>query len=155
VLPDSLALSPAAVCSALAEGGLETRCLPWDLGVGDPGLELRLLAARDDWFGDMRARMAGVVRMPYGWNAALNRAGLVGVGSFSYLSDHPAPPTEAVRGFVVDRFAWLVETVGDRLAAEDRDNARRLLDPADPEYLGGREDLHVLGSRTVHFGRFQ
>lgn len=30
---------------ALGEGGLPTRCLPWDVGLGRPGLEVRLDAA--------------------------------------------------------------------------------------------------------------
>ncbi|GAA0723350.1 class I SAM-dependent methyltransferase [Dactylosporangium roseum] len=32
---------------ALAEGGFRPRHLPWDLGVGEPGLEIRLDAAQD------------------------------------------------------------------------------------------------------------
>ncbi|MGH8827066.1 MAG: class I SAM-dependent methyltransferase, partial [Jiangellaceae bacterium] len=34
---------------ALAEGGLGTRHLPWDVGIGEPGLEGRLVAADDQW----------------------------------------------------------------------------------------------------------
>ncbi|MFD2420425.1 class I SAM-dependent methyltransferase [Amycolatopsis pigmentata] len=138
---------------ALAEGGLENHCLPWDLGVGEPGFERRLLAARDIWFREMRAAMPGVVRMPYGWNVALSRAGLVDVGSFSVPFDHPAPPTQAVRAYVLNRIQHLVETVGDRLTAEDVGVAERLLDPNDSEYIGQREDLYLLGTYTVHFGR--
>jgi SAM-dependent methyltransferase len=139
---------------ALAEGGLETHCLPWDLGIGEPGFERRLLAARDIWFGEMRAAMPGAVRMPYGWNVALNRAGLVDIGSFSVPFDHPAPPSQAVRAYVLNRVQGLVETVGDHLEMEDGAVAKRLLDPDDSEYIGQREDLYLLGTYTVHFGRF-
>lgn len=138
---------------AVAEGGLETQTLPWDLGVGEPGFERRLLAARDDWFGDMRSSIEGVVRMPYGWTTALGEAGLTGVSSFTVLIDHPASGTGAVREFVLGRLERLVETVEDRIGDEDRDIARRLLDQTSPDYLGKREDLYVLGTRTVHFGR--
>jgi SAM-dependent methyltransferase len=137
---------------AIAEGALETQTLPWDLGLGEPGFERRLLAARDSWFGEMRAAMEGVVSMPYGWTSALARAGLTDVGSFSSLVDHPAPTTDIVRSFAVARIARLVEVSGDRITDDDRQVAHRLLDPADAHYLGHRDDLHVLGTRTVHFG---
>lgn len=39
---------------ALAEGGLASRHLPWDLGFGEPGHELRLQLAEDRWFAVMR-----------------------------------------------------------------------------------------------------
>lgn len=146
------ALSPGGVL-AVAEGGLETQTLPWDLGLGEPGLERRLMAARDEWFGEMRASMDGVVRMPYGWTTALDRAGLVDVGSLTALIDHPAPATDLVREFVIGRLSRLVETVDDRIGDEDREIVHRLLDPKSADHLGNRDDLYVLGTRTVHFGR--
>lgn len=145
-------LAPGGVL-AIAEGGLETECLPWDLGVGAPGFERRLLAAREAWFIEMRASIAGSVRMPYGWTEALRRAGLVEVGSFTSLVDHPAPTTGAVRDFVLARTARLVESMAERLSEEDREVASRILDPDDEQYLGHRGDLFLLGTRTVHYGR--
>ncbi|GAB2960843.1 class I SAM-dependent methyltransferase [Amycolatopsis acidiphila] len=146
------ALAPGGVL-AVAEGGLETQTLPWDLGVGEPGFERRLMATGDEWFAEMRASIDGVVRMPYGWSAALGNAGLADVSSFTALIDHPAPVTASVREFVIARLERLVETVDDRIRDEDRDTARRLLDRSGPDYLGNRDDLYVLGTRTVHFGR--
>lgn len=138
---------------AVAEGGLEKRTLPWDLGIGRPGLERRLQAARDDAFGEMRESIDGTTRMPYGWSTALTRAGLRDVSSFSSLVDHPAPPSNPVREYVISNLTDLAETVDERLTVEDREAVRRLLDPADPGYLGRRDDLYLLGTRTVHFGR--
>ncbi|WP_243770093.1 class I SAM-dependent methyltransferase [Amycolatopsis acidicola] len=138
---------------AVAEGGLETQTLPWDLGVGRPGLEHRLLAARDEWFGEMRAGIEGTIAMPYGWTTALRRAGLTDVGSFSHLLDHPAPTTDIVREFVLQRIAHLAEDARERLTEEDRGTVERLLQPGAGEYLGDRDDLYVLGTKTVHFGR--
>jgi len=146
------ALAPGGTL-AIVEGGLETECLPWDLGIGEPGFERRLLAARDAWFIEMRASIEGAAAMPYGWTTALTRAGLTDVGSFSVVVDHPAPPTEAVRAYVLARVAQLVGTVDERLSQEDRATARRILDPNDEQYLGHRDDLFMLGVRTVHFGR--
>jgi SAM-dependent methyltransferase len=138
---------------AVAEGGLETQTLPWDLGVGEPGFERRLMAARDDWFGEMRASIDDAVRMPYGWTTALGKAGLADVSSFTTIIDHPAPGTDAVREFVIGRLERLVETVDELIGDEDRDTARRLLDQTSPDYLGTRDDFYVLGTVTVHFGR--
>lgn len=51
---------------ALVEGGLPERNLPWDIGIGAPGLQVRLDAAQDAWFARMRAELPGSVPMPYG-----------------------------------------------------------------------------------------
>lgn len=138
---------------AVAESGLETQTLPWDLGVGKPGLEHRLLAVREEWFGEMRAGMEGTIAMPYGWTTALSRAGLTDVASFSHVLDHPAPTTDIVREFVIERVRHLAEVAGEKLADEDRETVERLLRPGAGEYLGARDDLYVLGTKTVHFGR--
>lgn len=138
---------------ALAEGGSPQQFLPWDTGVGRPGLEARLNAARDEWFGEMRAGIHGAVPMPYGWTTALTRAGLADATSFSYLVDHPAPASEAVRQHAVARFTWLADTVGDRLSPGDREAVAALIDPDDPRFLGSRDDVFLLYARTVHTGR--
>lgn len=137
---------------AVAEGGLDTRCLPWDLGVGEPGLEARLMSARDAWFGELRAGMKDVVRMPYGWGTALGNAGLSGISSFSYLVDHPAPAAQRVSDFAVERVTWLAETAGDELSAGDRAAVSSLVDPNSPDYLGHRPDVYLLSASTVHCG---
>ncbi|MFC4856781.1 class I SAM-dependent methyltransferase [Actinophytocola glycyrrhizae] len=138
---------------ALSEGGLATRCLPWDLGVGEPGLGDRLTAARGDWFVRMRAEIPGVRSLPVGWNKALEAAGLTGVFSFSYLIDHPAPASEAVRLSVVDWIAWMSDVGEDQLSDTDRQTVARLLDPGDEAYAGARDDVFVLGASTVYLGR--
>jgi SAM-dependent methyltransferase len=138
---------------ALAEGGLGTRCLPWDLGVGEPGLADRLAFAHDSWFADMRATMPGAVRMPIGWAKAMSHAGLVEVSSFTYLVDQPAPASETVRQSVVDWLTWCASTAAERLDATDQLALTRLLDPIDPAYVGARDDVFVLSASTVHLGR--
>lgn len=137
----------------LSEGGLGTRCLPWDLGVGEPGLGDRLAAAHDAWFADMRENMPGSVRMPVGWTRALADAGLVEVSSFSYLTDRPAPADELVRQSAVDWLAWCAGAAAERLGGEDQDAIIRLLDPEDAAYVGARDDVFVLSASTVHLGR--
>jgi SAM-dependent methyltransferase len=138
---------------AIAEGGLPTRCLPWDLGVGEPGLADRIEAAHHAWFADMRAGMPGSVRMPVGWSRALGNAGLVDVSSFSYLLDFPAPPSEPVRQAVVDWLAWCSGVAAERLSQDDQTAVLRLLDEVDPAYVGARDDVFILSASTIHLGR--
>jgi SAM-dependent methyltransferase len=138
---------------ALGEGGLASKCLPWDLGIGEPGLGNRLTAARDNWFVRMRAEMPGVKSLPIGWNKALEVAGLTEVFSFSYVQDHPAPASEAVRQSVVDWLAWMSGVGSDQLSDSDRTTVARLLDPTDSAYLGARDDIFILGASTVYLGR--
>ncbi|WP_084535591.1 class I SAM-dependent methyltransferase [Nocardia yamanashiensis] len=137
---------------ALAEGGLPIRCLPWELGLGRPGLQDRLLAARDAGFAQMRADIEGSVPMPYGWNTALSRAGLTDVTSFSVLTDHPAPPTDDVRESVIAWLGFLRERAVD-LDDTDKTTLDALLDPAAPTFLGHRDDIYMLGATTVFIGR--
>ncbi|HWM05709.1 MAG TPA: class I SAM-dependent methyltransferase, partial [Actinophytocola sp.] len=125
---------------ALSEGGLASRCLPWDLGIGEPGLGSRLTAARDTWFERMRAEMPGSVRLPIGWTSALAVAGLGDTHSFSYVVDHPAPAPETVRQSVVDWLAWMSGVGEDGLSESDREVVQRLLDPDDEAYVGARDD---------------
>ncbi len=138
---------------AISEGGLDFNCLPWDLGIGRPGLEERLLAARGEWFAEMRAGIPGSVSMPYGWNVALQRAGLDDVDSFGVLIHHPAPGPELLREFVIERVTWLAEVAGDLLSSDDRETAATLVDPASPAFLGARQDLFLQGAKTIHCGR--
>ncbi|NUT97697.1 MAG: class I SAM-dependent methyltransferase [Saccharothrix sp.] len=146
------ALAPGGVL-ALAEGGLEGKFLPWDIGVGEPGLGERLAAARAEWFVRMRESMTDKVRLPVGWNIVLAEAGLLDVTAFSYLVDHPAPAKQAVRDWAVERLRWLADVGGERLHPADRRTVERLLDPQDPEYVGLRDDVYLLVANTVHLGR--
>lgn len=138
---------------ALAEGGLATRYLPWDIGVGEPGLQDRLNAARDIWFARMRADMPGAQRMSYGWGTALAKAGLAEVTSFSVLTDHPAPATPAVREAAVEWLTALSERMDEDLLESDRDAIKALLDPAADTYVGARDDIFLLSASTVYRGR--
>ncbi|MFD5094289.1 class I SAM-dependent methyltransferase [Amycolatopsis thailandensis] len=138
---------------AISEGGLDFNCLPWDLGTGRPGLEERLLAARGEWFAEMRAGIPGSVSMPYGWNIALQRAGLIDVDSFGVLIHHPAPGPDLLREFVIERVTWLTEVAGELLNSDDHKTAAALLDSASPDFLGARQDLFLQGAKTIHCGR--
>jgi SAM-dependent methyltransferase len=139
---------------ALAEGGLGSRHLPWDLGVGAPGLEVRLDATQDEWFGRMRAALPGSVPMPYGWTEALRRAGLVDVTTRSVLIERPAPLAAEDRAHVVEGLRWRVDRLRETglLGSADEASWQRLLDPADDSFLGHRDDVFHLEARSVHIG---
>ncbi len=135
----------------LVEGGLPLRCLPHDVGIGRPGLEARLDEARARWFTDLRAELGGPP-MPYGWPEALARAGLVDVRVRAFVAE--ATPALDPTGAEIARqhLASARDELGDRLAADDRATVARLLDPGDPAWLGGRDDLVVTAVRTVQIG---
>lgn len=103
---------------ALAEGGLPARHLPWDLGLGEPGLQLRLDLAQDRWFAAMRAALPGSVPMPYGWTDALVRAGLTEVTTRTVLTERPVPLSDADRDRVVEQLGHAVDRLRPPEAGE-------------------------------------
>ncbi len=137
---------------AVVESGLSPRVLPWDVGVGEPGLENRLQAARDDWFREVRAGMPGSRRLPLGWSAALRQVGLVDVTSWSYLIDRPAPLEPAALVAALRRLEWLRDAAQERGNADDVQAVEALLDSDGPLYVGHRDDVHYLVADTVHVG---
>jgi SAM-dependent methyltransferase len=145
-------LAPGGVL-ALGERGLLPQSLPWDVGVGRPGIEIRMFAAHNEWFAAMRADLPGSVRDPRGWPVMLRAAGLVDVTARSWLLDRPAPLSAADRNAVLDRLANWVEWADRWLDPDDRASWQRLLDREDPAWLGHRDDLFMLAAETVHYGR--
>jgi SAM-dependent methyltransferase len=137
---------------ALREGGLRLASLPWDLGIGAPGLEDRLHAAEDAWFVRMRASIPGSVRAPMGWPALLRDASLTDVATRSFLLDLPSPVADDVVRYIVNSLQHRVDRARDDLEPADLTAWRRLLDPHDDVYLGRRDDLYCLRVDTVHVG---
>ncbi|MEV6804950.1 methyltransferase domain-containing protein [Streptomyces sp. NPDC051132] len=135
---------------ALLEGGLPSRFLPRDTGIGRPGLQARLDALEEEWFARMRADLPGSVAETEDWPALLTAAGLAHTGTRTFLLDLPAPADERARAYVVAHLSRLREGFGDALDADDRATLDRLLDPADPVSVHVRPDVFVLGAYTVH-----
>ncbi|MGW2034240.1 class I SAM-dependent methyltransferase [Streptomyces sp. NPDC001811] len=135
---------------ALLEGGLPSRFLPRDIGIGRPGLQARLDALEEEWFGRMRAGLPGSVAETEDWPGLLTAAGLEHPRSRTFLLDLPAPVTDRGRAYVVAHLSRLREGVGDALDAEDRATLDRLLDPSDPASVHVRPDVFVLAAHTVH-----
>ncbi|MBT2392215.1 class I SAM-dependent methyltransferase [Streptomyces sp. ISL-1] len=138
---------------AVVEGGLPTRHLPRDIGIGRPGLEGRIDAAAGEWFTRMRAELPGAKDEVEDWRALLGAAGLTPSGTRSFLLDIPAPAPEVVREQLVSAFTWQRKILDDLLPAEDLALLDRLLDPEDPQGLRHRPDAYLLTARTVHTAR--
>ncbi|MGH3366059.1 MAG: class I SAM-dependent methyltransferase [Nocardioidaceae bacterium] len=136
----------------LSEGGLRLACLPWDVGVGEPGLEDRLHCAEEGWFVRMRESIPGSVRAPMGWPQLLRGSGFTEVTTRSFLLDLPSPVSEEVERFLVSSLQHRVDRAEDDLNAEDLAAWRRLLDPEGDDYLWRRGDLYCLRADTVHVG---
>ncbi|MER6084755.1 class I SAM-dependent methyltransferase [Streptomyces sp. NPDC001833] len=142
-------LAPGGTLAVL-EGGLPSRFLPRDIGIGRPGLQARLDALQEEWFAQMRAELPGSVAETEDWPTLLSSAGLKYARTRSFLIDLPAPPSDRARAYAVEILSRFRDTLTDELHADDRATLDRLLDPADPASLHRRSDLFVLGVRTVH-----
>ncbi|MER5321075.1 class I SAM-dependent methyltransferase [Streptosporangium roseum] len=137
---------------AVAEGGLPARFLPRDIGIGRPGLQARLDAVQEHWFEIMRAGLPGSTSVVEDWPAMLSRAGLTGVGGFTFLLDLPAPLGETARAFLHAHLTRLRETVNEVMDVEDRRTLDVLLDPGAPEGILRRPDAFLLSATTVFTG---
>jgi SAM-dependent methyltransferase len=135
---------------AILEGGLPSRFLPRDFGIGRPGLQARLDALQEKWFEQMRTELPGSVPETEDWPALLSSAGLEYARTRSFLLDLPAPASDRARAYAAEILSRLRDSVADDLDTDDRAILDRLLDPADPASVHRRSDLFVLGVRTVH-----
>ncbi|MFG3659453.1 methyltransferase [Streptomyces sp. NPDC047706] len=135
---------------AIVEGGLPTRFLPRDIGIGRPGLQARLNAIEEEWFNEMRAALPGTVEETEDWPALLTAAGLAHTRTRSFLLDLPAPAPERARAYVAATLSRTREAVAERLDATDLAALDRLLDPEDRASVHHRPDLFLLTAQTVH-----
>ncbi|WP_031470375.1 class I SAM-dependent methyltransferase [Sciscionella sediminilitoris] len=138
---------------AIIEGGLTTRWLPRDCGIGRPGLQERLDVLRTERFNTMRAELPGSVPVVEDWPAMLRTAGLGEARSKTFLIDHPAPLSEELRKVVRSGFERERNGFAEDLGAEDRATLDRLLDPDEELGIDRRPDLFLLTAKTVHFAR--
>ncbi|MFJ9424962.1 class I SAM-dependent methyltransferase [Streptomyces sp. NPDC101249] len=135
---------------AVMEGGLPARFLPRDLGFGRAGIEARMDAVEQTWFGRMREELPGSVAEAEDWPAMMAAAGLRPTGSRTFLLDLPAPVSDEARAHVATSLSRARDIFGADLDATDTATLDRLLDPDDPESVHRRPDLYVLAAHTVH-----
>ncbi|MFE5209491.1 class I SAM-dependent methyltransferase [Streptomyces sp. NPDC056600] len=144
--PDALlarlgeAVVPGGLLIVVESDGMP-RFLPFDAGVGRPGLEdrCREVAAKAGWnaYPD--------------WSGAMERAGFGPVERWTVTAEG-APGAEAAgyARLVLERVRGALE---DQLAPDDLEALERLLSPGDPAFLGGRQDVVPRSVRTVWAAR--
>ncbi|NLU66750.1 class I SAM-dependent methyltransferase [Streptomyces sp. HNM0574] len=138
---------------AVVERGLGSRCLPRDIGLGRPGLQVRMEAAWEDWFTRMRAELPGAVDTVEDWPGMLIRAGLEHSGTRTFLIQEQAPLSEEDRAHLHGYFARGRDMLADDLPAEDLTTLDTLLDENSPDSILHRPDAFYLAASTVHTGR--
>lgn len=138
---------------AIAEGGLPSRYLPRDIGIGRPGLQARLDAVEEDWFATMRAATPGARTEVDDWPAMIAAAGLAPAGSRTFLLDIPAPLDDPAREYLHDQLTRRREGLAERLDPDDLSTLDRLIDTADDAGIMRRPDVFLLTAQTVHTGR--
>ncbi|SHG54031.1 Methyltransferase domain-containing protein [Jatrophihabitans endophyticus] len=146
VLRDLRTVTSAGGLVAVAEFADPVRFLPDDLGVGRPGLETRLAAARLESHRHQLPHLGG------DYAAMLTAAGfdLAGERVFD-IAERPARPDLAARY----ARGWLGrqrEHFGDRLTPEDHQTLAVLLGDG-PGSLERRDDLFLSARRTVLLAR--
>jgi len=137
---------------ALMEGGLPSRFLPRDIGIGRPGLQSRLDAVNEEWFARMRAELPGAVAETEDWPALLTAVGLRHAATRTFLLDLPAPVSEEARAFLVTGLTHRRDSLADILDADDLATLDRLLDPDDKASVHHRPDVFLLTASTVYVG---
>lgn len=125
----------------LREGLPPLHFLPFDFGLGKPGLEERLQTATSSWFAQNN------------WEEKLEQAGFKSVTPRSYQLDmlHPNP-TEPNLMFLVTSLSHHLEQpqLYAELTPEDRQTLEQLVDPASNYYVLNLPDLHIQTSVEIY-----
>lgn len=133
---------------AVREDRALTRCLPLDVGLGEPGLEERVNASFEAWFAQERSRN-GRVRM--GWLGVLRAGGLHDVRAKSVLMELTPPFEPHQARHLRRRFAR--EAGDERLSAADREALRELSSEGGAHDALTRDDLHFVSVSSLYLGR--
>ncbi|MEU2741386.1 class I SAM-dependent methyltransferase [Streptomyces sp. NPDC007095] len=143
------ALAPGGTL-ALMEGGLPMRYFPREIGIGRPGLQSRVDAVHDEWFGRMRDELPGAVRETEDWPALMAAVGLRHTATRTFLVDLPAPVSDETRAFVVTSLTHRRDALAPGLDADDLAILDRLLDPDDKASVYHRPDVFLLTAHTMY-----
>lgn len=143
---------------AIREGGLPLQMLPFDLGLGEPGLQGRLHVADDKWFAAMvKDTMPDEVPFPYGWLKLLMDTDFTDIAAKTFTLDLLPPFDAAQSEFIVHRLRRVLErdqeAYGPFLSDEDCETLKQLIDPRSPHYILKRSDLHIRYGVCVYVGQ--
>ena len=140
---------------AMREDGFLTQLLPFDIGLGEPGLETRLNVARAWEFAQVRPSIADSVPYPFGWAQLLRDAGFTTVTARSFVFEAIPPFDDDLGEFVVRHWRRPLETeeTTAQLTREDQEILEKLVEPESEHYLLRRNDLHYIKVSSVFMGR--
>ncbi len=133
------------------ETGMPLRALPFDLGIGTPGLEDRLRVAHNRWFANHRYATSVKQPYPYGWAQVLREAGCRDISAHTFLLELQPPFTSAQQAWLAETFRKPLDDLERRqfLGAADQETLAALTDPDSPHYLLRRPDLHIAIGRVA------
>jgi SAM-dependent methyltransferase len=135
---------------AVREDSWLSELLPWDVGIGKPGLEYRLKVLRVKYFASDR-EMPGAKRPGVGWLRILTDAGLQDVTARSFLFQVDPPFTATQEDYLRKYLTgWSDE---DGIDPADRDTLLRLVEKGGPDDAFRRGDLRFVDVATVYVGR--
>lgn len=139
---------------AIREGGLPLRLIPFDIGLGEPGLQDRLKVASNQWFAAMQRDTLGGLPYPYGWARLLRDGGFEAVTAKSFALDALPPFEPWTLELLIRQMRHSIERTeyGAFLSAEDWALVESLTDPANPNALHHRDDLHAQQADSVYVG---
>jgi SAM-dependent methyltransferase len=147
VLREVLAASRPGGLIAVAEFPEPLLFLPDDLGIGRPGFEDRVNAARN------HAHAETMPTLGTAWAPRLADAGWQVVDECDFTIEQNPPRHPKAVHYARGWFARLSAGFGDRLDADDQATLAALLDEHGPDSLLRRTDLHIRGLRTITLGR--
>lgn len=140
---------------ALGEGGVALRFLPFDLGIGEPGLEDRLLSLRLRRFATWREQLTGRVSHGYGWLTMLQKAGFKNIKARTFFIEQIAPFSDNQKSYMLGCLSDYLDMEEYRflLTKADAQVLKELVNPHSPHWLFNRTDLHILSGSTVWLGQ--
>jgi ubiquinone/menaquinone biosynthesis C-methylase UbiE len=136
------------------ESGVPLRWLPFDLGIGAPGLTDRLRVAQNRWFADHRYEQPVEQPYPGGWLQALQDGGCSTVTARTFFIERLPPFSDDERAYLLSSLRLWLDDSGRRayLDGDDICVLAALIDPGNPYFVLQRADLHVLTGLSLYVG---
>lgn len=140
---------------ALREDGLLMQLLPFDIGLGEPGLDERLNAVRAWEFAQLRPSIPDSAAYPFGWTRLLRDADFTHVTARSFLFEALPPFNADLSKFLLRHWGRMLEEseIRARLSPDDQNVLVQLIDPNSPHFLLARNDLYFVKVSTVYVGQ--
>jgi SAM-dependent methyltransferase len=139
----------------LREDGLLMQLLPFDIGLGEPGLDERLNAVRAWEFAQLRPTIPDSTEYPFGWTRLLRDADFTHVTARSFLFEALSPFNADLSEFLLRHWRRFLEDleIRARLSPDDQNILVQLMDADSPYFLLGRNDLYFVKVSTVYVGQ--